>query len=435
MKATAVHVGLIGCGTVGTGVARILLTEKRALREQLGLPLELVRIADLNTRPRKGVPTTPGLLTKSADAVLNDPHIEIVVELVGGLTFAKEVILRAMRSGKHVVTANKALLAAAGPELHAVAQEHNVDLFYEASVAGGIPIIKSLREGFVANRLHAVLGIVNGTCNYILTRMTQDGLEFRAAVREAQRKGYAEANPALDIDGLDARHKLGILASLAFDQWVPQEAIYVEGIRRITKLDIQCAGELGYVVKFLAIARAGERGIELRVHPTLLPQHSMFEGVRDAYNAIEVRGTPIGTTMFYGMGAGMNATSSAVVADIVDIARNVQHPLQKRRPPFMFGAEKQRLLPMANVCTKYFLRCTTLDRPGVIAAISRELGARNIGLTSVILHETARGAYSTILFMTHQAREADVQNALQAIDALPVIKAKTAMLRVETETN
>jgi homoserine dehydrogenase len=354
--------------------------------------------------------------------------------LIGGTTAAKDIILTAMRRGKHVVTANKALLAEAGPELHAAAQKCNVDLFYEASVAGGIPIIKALREAFVANRLASVHGIVNGTCNFILTRMTHDGLGFRPALKEAQRKGYAEARPALDIGGFDARHKLGILASLAFGQWVPQEAIYVEGITRITALDIQCAAELGHVIKFLAIARAGAAGIEARVHPTLIPRHSVLAGVHDAYNAIEVQGHPIGTTLFYGLGAGMNATASAVVADIIDIAR-AGTQTQQRRPPFTFTRSRRRIVPMDDVVTKYYLRCTTVDRPGVIAAISRELGQRNIGLTSVILRETARGAYSTILFMTHRAREADMQAARTIIDALPVVKARSVLLRVETDIN
>lgn len=427
----AVRIGLLGCGTIGGGVAQHLLRYRQALSRHVGCPLQLVRVADVDlTRARKeGIPES--LLTTDARAIVRDPQINIVVELIGGTRAAKELIVEAIRHGKHVVTANKALLAKEGLRLHELAQRHGVDLFYEASVGGGIPIIKSLREGFVANRIHSVYGIVNGTCNYILTRMAHEKLEFGAALQEAKAHGYAEADPTLDIEGEDARHKIGILASIAFGQWIPQHAVYVEGITKVSALDIQCAHELGYVIKFLAIAKAEADGLHARVHPTLLPAHTMLANVNGVYNAIEVNGTPIGTTLFYGRGAGRDATTSAVIADIVDVARNVRLSSHERLPAFAFTARPRPLKPMAEVYSKYYLRCTTVDRPGVIAAISRELGSRNIGLTSVLLHETARGAYSTILFMTHRAREADVQAALRAINRLPVVKAKTVMLRVE----
>ncbi|MCX7848485.1 MAG: homoserine dehydrogenase [bacterium] len=427
----AVRIGLLGCGTIGGGVARHLLMQRHVLSRHVGCPLQLVRVAeiDLARARREGVPEE--LLTTDARAVVRDPEIDIVVELIGGTGVARQLVMEAMRHGKHIVTANKALLAKSGLRLHAVAQRHGVDLFYEASVGGGIPIIKSLREGFVANKIHSVYGIVNGTCNYILTRMAADRLEFDVALKEAMAQGYAEADPSLDIEGHDARHKIGILASIAFGQWIPQEAIHVEGIMRVTALDIQCAHELGYVIKFLAIAKAEEGGLHARVHPTLLPAHTMLANVNGVYNAIEVNGTPIGTTLFYGRGAGRDATTSAVIADIVDVARNVRLASHERLPTFTFTTRPRPLKPMSEVWSKYYLRCTTVDRPGVIAAISRELGSRNIGLTSVLLHETARGAYSTILFMTHRAREADVQAALRAINRLPVVKAKTVLLRVE----
>ena len=427
----AVRVGILGCGTIGAGVARHLLAQRHALAHHLGCPLELARVADIDLAGarREGLPAA--LLTTCADEVLRDPRIDIVVELIGGTTAAKHCVMDAMRRGKHVVTANKALLAKDGLRLHTLAQAHGVDLFYEASVGGGIPIIKALREGFVANRIDSVFGIVNGTCNYILTRMTAAGLEFGQALKEAMAQGYAEADPTLDIEGHDARHKIGILASIAFGQWIPQPRIYVQGITGVTALDIQCANELGYVIKFLAIAKAENGGLHARVHPTLLPAHSMLANVNGVFNAIEVNGAPIGTTLFYGRGAGRDATSSAVIADIIDVARNVGLRSHKRLPAFAFAARPRPLKPMAEVCTKYYLRCTTVDRPGVIAAISRELGSRNIGLTSVLLHETARGARSTILFMTHRARECDMQAALAAINRLPVVKAKTVMIRVE----
>lgn len=427
----AVRVGLLGCGTIGGGVARHLLAQRAALSRHVGCPLLLVRVADIDLARarREGIPEP--LLTTQASDILHDPQIDIVVELIGGTGVAKQCVMEAIRRGKHVVTANKALLAKDGLRLHALAQRHGVDLFYEASVGGGIPIIKSLREGFVANRIDSVYGIVNGTCNYILSRMAAEKLEFDVALKEAMAQGYAEADPTLDIEGYDAQHKIGILASIAFGQWIPQSAIYVQGITGVTALDIQCAHELGYVIKFLAIAKAEHGGLHARVHPTLLPEHTMLANVNGVFNAIEVNGAPIGTTLFYGRGAGRDATSSAVIADIVDVARNVRVSSHERLPAFAFAARPRPLKPMSEVCTKYYLRCTTVDRPGVIAAISRELGSRNIGLTSVLLHETARGAYSTILFMTHRAREADMQAALRAINRLPVVKAKTVMLRVE----
>lgn len=427
----AVRVGLLGCGTIGAGVARHLLAQRQPLSRHVGCPLQLVRVADIDLARarREGIPAA--LLTTQASDILRDPQIDIVVELIGGTGVAKQCVMEAIRRGKHVVTANKALLAQDGLRLHTLAQRHGVDLFYEASVGGGIPIIKSLREGFVANRIDSVYGIVNGTCNYILSRMTAEKLEFDCALNEAMAQGYAEADPSLDIEGHDAQHKIGILASIAFGQWIPQSAIYVQGITGVTALDIQCAEELGYVIKLLAIAKAEQGGLHARVHPTLLPAHCMLANVNGVFNAIEVNGVPVGTTLFYGRGAGRDATSSAVIADIIDVARNVRLSSHERLPAFAFAARPRPLKAMADVQTKYYLRCTTVDRPGVIAAISRELGSRNIGLTSVLLHETARGAHSTILFMTHRARECDMQAALRAINRLPIVKAKTVMVRVE----
>ena len=434
MNCDAVHVGVIGCGTVGTGVVRCLLNNKQYMARHLGFPLELARIADVDVRPRKGVRIPRGLMVRDAAAILDDPRIEIVVELVGGTTMAKQFILRAMRQGKHVVTANKALLAMAGPELHRAAQRHNVDLYYEASVGGGIPIIKAIREGFVANRIDSLAGIVNGTCNYILTRMTEEGLEFNEALDEARAKGYAEANPSLDIEGFDARHKIGILSSLAFGQWIPQKGIYTEGITGIAACDILCAREQGYTIKLLAIAQAGANGISVRVHPTLLNSHSMLANVGGAFNAIEVNGYPVGTTLFYGRGAGMDATSSAVVADIVDIARNIGHASHKRLPAFTFVERQAPLLPIEEVEMRYYLRCTTNDRPGVIARIARELGDRAISISSVGQHEPASGrGWATVIFMTYKAREGSVREAVKAIDRSGAVRSATRLVRVEED--
>ena len=432
MSEHSVNVGILGCGTVGAGVARVLLEHGQFLQRHLGFPVRLKRIADINPAAGRGLGIPRGVMTTRAADVLNDRQIHIVVELIGGTTIAKDLILAAMRNGKHVVTANKALLATSGLMLHAAAQRHHVDLFYEASVAGGIPIIKALREGFAANRIDSVCGIVNGTCNYILSRMSDAGLEFNAALKEAQDKGYAEANPALDIGGIDARHKLGILASLAFGQWVPQEKIHVEGITSVSAFDIQCAAELGYAVKLLAIAKVHEGAIEARVQPTLLPKDAMLANVGGAYNGIEVVGYPIGKTMFYGLGAGREATSSAVVADIVDIARNIACHAHKRLPPFTFVTDAIPLRRIEDICSRYYLRCRVLDRPGVIAQIAQALGRRRISIASVIQHETAiQRGHAAVTFMTHLARERDLQAAVTAINALAVVKARTGILRVE----
>ncbi len=434
MNPQAVHVGIIGCGTVGTGVVRCLLENERYLRRHLGFPLNLVRVADLCPRRNRGIKLPRGLMTKNANSVLDDPDIEIVVELIGGTTTAKEIILRAMRSGKHVVTANKALLAEAAPELYRAAGKYNVDMFYEASVAGGIPIIKALREAFVGNRIDSVWGILNGTCNYILTRMTDAGLNFSDALAEAQAKGYAEADPTLDIGGFDSQHKIGILASLAFGQWIPQNKIHVEGITSVSAFDIKCAAEMGYTIKLLGIARVDNKTVSVRVHPTFIPSGTMLANVKDAFNAVEVDGYPIGTTVFNGLGAGMGATSSAVVADIVDIARNIGHGSHRRLAPLTFMRKKMPLLPMKDIETRYYLRCSVDDKPGVIAQIARALGTRNISISSVIQHEPEPSEpHVNVTFMTHRAREENISAAVRAINKLASVKQSTVLFRVECD--
>jgi homoserine dehydrogenase len=389
-------------------------------------------VADLQPRKKRSFKIPPGLMTTDAGKILNDPDIEIVVELIGGTTIAKDVILASMRNGKHVVTANKALVSKYGLELHDAAHACKVDFYYEASVCGGIPIIKSIREGLTADRIDSVRGIVNGTCNYILTRMTDDGLSFKDAMKDARKYGYAEADPSLDIDGIDSMHKIGILAANSFGQWVPRDMIYVEGISNISALDIMCAGELGYTVKLLAIARIIKKKLEVRVHPTLLPKQSMLASVRGAFNAVEVDGHPIGRTLYYGEGAGMNATSSAVVADIVDIARNIGHESHARMPTFTFMKKEIPLRKIDDVEYRYFLRWRTDDRPGVIAKISRELSKRDIGISSVILHEFAKvQPYSIVTFMSRETTEKKMRAAIKSIDTLDVIQTKTSMIRVE----
>jgi len=434
MKSIGVKIGVIGCGTIGTGVVKCLLENKKYLQRHLGFPLELVRVADLFPQKKRDVKIPAGVMTKDSDVVLNDPEIDIVVELVGGTTFAKQVVLKAMRNGKNVVTANKALLAKYGLELHKAAIKNGVDLYYEASVAGGIPTIKTLREAFVGNRIDAVWGILNGTCNYILTKMTDEGLTFDEALKEATIQGYAEADPTLDIGGFDAQHKIGILASLAFGQWVPQNKIYVEGIEKVTDLDIKCADEMGYVIKLLGMAKVEDKTISVRVNPTFIPKTTMLGNVKDAFNAIEIDGEPIGTAILTGLGAGMGATSSAVIADIVDIARNIASGSAGRLSALTFMDKELPFKKIDNIKTRYYLRFRVEDKPGVIAKIAKNLGDKNISLSSVIQHEPhLETRYVNTTFMTHLALEKDIKAAVKSIDKFKCVKAKTTIFRVEAD--
>ncbi len=434
MKSKGVKIGVIGCGTIGTGVVKCLLENKKYLQRHLGFSLELVRVADLFPRKKRSVKIPAGVMTKDSDAVLNDPEIDIIVELVGGTTFAKQVILKAMNNGKSVVTANKALLAKYGLELHEKAEKNGVDLYYEASVGGGIPIIKTLREALVGNRIDAIWGILNGTCNYMLTKMTDEDLTFDEALKEATINGYAEADPTLDIGGFDAQHKIGILASLAFGQWVPQNKIYVEGIEKVTDFDIKCADEMGYVIKLLGIAKVENKSISVRVNPTFIPKTTMLGNVKDAFNAIEIDGEPIGTTILTGLGAGMGATSSAVIADIVDIARNIASGSAGRLSALTFMDKTLPFNKIDDTKTRYYLRFRVEDKPGVIAKIAKSLGDRNISLSSVIQHEPyseTKNVHAT--FMTHLALEKDIKSAVRSIDNFKCVKAKTTIFRVESD--
>jgi len=434
MKLTGVKIGVIGCGTIGTGVVKCLLENKKYLHRHLGLPLELVRVADLFPRKKRPVKIPAGVMTKDSDAVLNDPEIDIIVELVGGTTFAKQVIIKAMKNGKSVVTANKALIAKHGLELHKKAKKNGVDLFYEASVGGGIPIIKTLREALVGNKIDSVWGILNGTCNYMLSKMTDEGLTFGEALKEATINGYAEADPTLDIGGFDTQHKIGILASLAFGQWVPQNKIYVEGIENVTDFDIKCAGEMGYVIKLLGIARVEDKAVSVRVNPSFIPNTTMLGNVKGAFNAIEIDGNPIGTTILNGLGAGMGATSSAVVADIVDIARNIASGSAGRLSALTFMDKELPFKKIEEIKTRYYLRFKVEDKPGVIAKIAKILGNRNISLSSVIQHEphsATKNVHAT--FLTHLALEKDIKAAVKSINNLKCVKTKTILFRVEAD--
>lgn len=427
-----INIGLIGFGTVGTGVVKLLKGQAPLLERRLAARLRLKRIADPDlTRPRD-VEVDPKILTTDAREIIEDPAIDIVIELIGGTTAAREVSLAALRSGKHLVTANKALLATHGLELFRAAAEKRVDLGFEASVCGGIPIIRAVREGLVANRIHSIEGIVNGTCNYILTKMTELGAPFAEVLKEAQDQGYAEANPSLDIDGIDAAHKLQILASIAYGGSVDFNAIHVEGIRGIDPDDIQYAKELGYRLKLLAIAKETDGEIEVRVHPTLIPEDHLLASVGGVFNAVYIVGDATGSLMFYGRGAGQLPTASAVVSDVVEIAQNIlyQRPSRPSHIPAIAG-EGLKIRPMDEVRTRYYLRVMAVDKPGVLSKVSGILGSHDISIASVIQKGRHARASVPVVMMTHEAVEGAMRRALAEIDALDVVSRRTVCLRVE----
>jgi homoserine dehydrogenase len=426
-----VNVGIIGFGTVGSGTARILLENRDVLKERLGFEIVLKRIADLDIKRDRGIKVPRALLTTDVDSVLNDPKIDIVVELIGGIKPAKDFILKAITKGKHVVTANKALLATEGADIFDAAQSNGVEIGFEASVAGGIPIIKVIREGLIANRIKAIYGIINGTCNYILTKMTEEDMEFSDALREAQHLGYAEADPALDIEGTDSAHKLAILAFLAYGIPISYKTIYTEGISQIAQQDIGFAAEFGYKVKLLAIAKELNTKIELRVHPTMIPKDYLISKVDGPFNAVYVEGDATGSTLYYGRGAGDMPTGSAVVSDIVDIARNIKKNAIRRVPIMTKTSKEVRIKKMDDVISMYYFRFSALDKPGVLSKISGILGNYNISIASVIQKGRRVGKAVPVVVLTHEAKERDVKQAISEIDQLPVVMDKTVFIRVE----
>jgi homoserine dehydrogenase len=379
-------------------------------------------------------------MTTDWQSMVNDPQVDIVAELAGGTTIARAMILTALKLGKPVVTANKALLSAHGEELFAAARQFGTNLYYEASVCGGIPIIKALREGFVGNRITHLYGIVNGTCNYILTRMKLEGADFAAVLKDAQAQGYAEAEPSLDVDGFDAQHKIGILASLAHGFWVNPKDIYVEGIRAITRADIQFASQLGYTIKLLGIIKRGEgkaarrraaARIQVSVYPTLVPNSHVLASVNHVFNAVFVRGDVVGDTLFYGRGAGKDATASAVLSDLADAALDLKFGTKHRVPPFVPHERDGAVAPMDEVVSRYFVRLSVVDQPGVLAQISAIFGAAQIGISSVIQPESREGASVPLILMLHDAPNGAVTRALKKIGKLAVVKSRPVMIRVE----
>ncbi len=431
---TRVGVGIIGFGTVGTGTARILLEQAGLIRRRVGAPVELVRVADLDIEHDRGLTLPPGILTIDSRQVIEDPAIDIVVELIGGYTTAKQLILDAMSRGKHVVTANKALLAVHGEELFAAAARAGVDLGFEASVGGGIPVIRALTEGLAANHVQSIYGIINGTSNYILSRMTHEGHTFETVLKEAQLAGYAEADPTFDVEGIDSAHKLAIMVCLAYGTPVTFKEIFTEGISRLTPMDIAYAKEFGFTIKLLGIAKEVEGEIEARVHPTMIASSSPIAQVDGVYNAIQLVGHAVGDVVLYGQGAGSMPTGSAVASDVIAIARNVLKNAAGRVPPASFQQNQRaplRLRPIEEITSLYYLRFMVLDRPGVLSQMTGALGRNGISISKVLQQGRKEGQTVPVVVMTHLARERDVRAALMDIDRMPFVSEPTTLIRVE----
>ncbi len=422
-------VGILGFGTVGAGVADCLLNNADVIAKRTGIKPELAGIADLDITTDRGIRIPAGLLTTDASELIH--HVDVVVELIGGTTVAKKFILQALGEGKSVVTANKALLAEHGEELFAAAEKNNADLYYEASVGGGIPIIKSLREGFVGNRIERIYGILNGTCNYILTRMEREEIDFAPVLKDAQQLGYAEANPSLDIDGFDTAHKAAILAALAYGKWFGMDPVYVQGIRDVTLADIKFAGELGYKIKLLAILKQDNGNIEIRVHPTMIPKRTQLAMIDEVFNGVMVTGDYVGDTLFYGRGAGRNATASAVVSDIVDIGLNIKDAKPRRIDSFREGIQFKNVVKMDEVRSRYYLRIQVLDVPGVLSKVTAILGENSISISSLVQREGQSQNNVSLLIITHQTLEKHVKAAISQINALSDVRDTVKLIRIE----
>jgi len=430
-----IQVGLLGIGTVGGGTYTVLSRNAAEITRRAGRPIRIVQVADKNLELAKQVTGGQVAVTDDAFAVVNNPDIDIVVELIGGYGIAKELVLKAIENGKHVVTANKALLAVHGNEIFAAAQSKGVMVGFEAAVAGGIPIIKALREGLTANRIQWIAGIINGTTNFILSEMRDKGLSFDTVLKEAQRLGYAEADPTFDVEGVDAAHKLTIMAAIAFGIPMQFDKVHIEGISKLEAADIKYAEQLGYRIKLLGITKRRSQGIELRVHPTLIPAQRLIANVEGAMNAVLVQGDAVGSSLYYGKGAGAEPTASSVIADLVDVTRMQTADPENRVPHLAFqpdAVSDTPILPMAAVECGYYLRMRVEDQPGVLADITRILADREISIDAMIQREPAEGEQQTdIIILTHIAREAQVDAAIAKIEALPVVSGKIIRLRLE----
>jgi len=426
-----INVGIIGFGTVGSGVVEALNKKRAYLKRRLGANINIVKICDKDLRKKRFVKVDKRLLTKNVNDILNNPKIDIVVELIGGIRPAHEIISKALDNKKHVVTANKALLAKEKKSLFEKAMRNNVQLRFEASVAGGVPIIKALREGLVANRVNSIYGIINGTCNYILSGMTNCGIDFDSALKDAQKKGYAEKLPEMDISGLDSAHKLAILASLSFGIDVKLSDIHVEGISDITEADIKYAAEWGYLVKLLAIAKVTPKGLEVRVHPTLVPKKHPLASVDKNFNAIFLNTDMLGDSLFYGKGAGSIPTASAIISDIVDISRDIIGGYSSCVPSIVYDDKVKQVKKKDDFSASYYVRFSAIDKPGVLAKISKILSEFKISIAFVSQEARREERIVPIVMMTHLAKERDFSQALKAIDRLSFIRRKSVIIRSE----
>lgn len=426
-----INIAIIGFGTVGSGVVKILQDRVVLLTQRSGVSIRIKYVCDVDLKSKRPVKLKNAILIKDVYEAINDPDVDIVVELIGGIHPAKEFIIAAMKKGKHVVTANKALLAEYGEEIFKIAQARGVDIYFEASVVAGVPIIKSLREGFAGDKIVAVLGIVNGTCNFILSRMTNGCVSFGDALKDAQSQGYAERNPSLDIKGDDSAHKLVLLTLLSFGEFVKLNDVYAEGITDISANDIAYAKDFGYVIKLLAIAKRSAGKLEVRVAPTLLPKEHLLANVWGVYNAVLVMADLAGGILFNGKGAGSMAAASAVVSDIVDIARNINSGAVRRLPEYYKVESSMKLRKISEIDSRYYIRFSAIDKPGVLAKISGVLGKYNISIASVAQKERNLSKVVPVVIMTHEAKERALRAALKKIDKLPIIKSKSVAIRVE----
>ncbi|EOA05521.1 homoserine dehydrogenase [Herbaspirillum sp. BH-1] len=431
----SIKVGLLGIGTVGSGTFNVLKRNQEEIARRAGRGIEITMVAARNTARATELTRGEVKVVNDGNLVVNDPEIDIVVELIGGYDTARDLVLKAIANGKHVVTANKALIATHGNEIFKAAQEKGVMVAFEAAVAGGIPIIKALREGLTANRIQWVAGIINGTTNFILSEMRDKGLDFDVVLKEAQRLGYAEADPTFDIEGVDAAHKLTIMASIAFGIPVQFDKAHVEGITKLQASDITYAEKLGYRIKLLGITRQTEKGIELRVHPTLIPASRLIANVEGAMNAVVVRGDAVGEALYYGKGAGSEPTASAVIADLVDITRLATADPEHHVPSLAFQLNAMAdtpVLPMSEVVTSYYLRIRVADQAGVLADVTRILADSTISIDAMLQKEPGEGEQQTdIIMLTHQTQEKNIEAAIAKIEALSTVVGKVTKIRLE----
>ena len=429
-KRESISIGLMGLGVVGSGVAKTLFEKSDAIAQQVGCPLKIKKILVRDLSKKRDFDVSHHLLTTDPEQIITDPEIDIVIEVIGGETEAFEYIKGAISKRKHIVTANKEVISKHSLELFALASKNKVDIRYEASVGGGIPLVAPFQRDLLANNISAIHAIINGTTNYIVTRMTKDGLDFATALKQAQELGYAEANPANDIDGVDAAYKLAILATLAFRTEIRPDDIYYEGISRLTARDFRYAKELGYAIKLLAIAKKEKQAIQVRVHPAFVPEDLLLANVDGVFNAIQVEGDLVGRVIFYGRGAGSSPTASAVVADVIQLAQNIYLGIRPRPQLKLYKAKK--LTPISEIKTRYYMRVTVIDHPGVLAQISKILGDHSISIASVIQKEAdEKAGTAEIVIMTHPAKESAFQKALQRTLKLAVVKDIGNFIRVE----